>query len=129
MFEDDSSIHLVMQLCSGGALFERIEKERYSEKYIVLLVRSILRFISQVWSRLGGGSVISISQVWSRLGRVSMMHASGFMEQVWSCSFKALHKLPLPPSCCLSTNQPPPLVPVESTPCIHAVPRQGLHLP
>ena len=51
MFEDDSSIHLVMQLCSGGALFERIEKERYSEKYIVLLVRSILRFISQVWSR------------------------------------------------------------------------------
>ncbi len=47
-FEDDESVHLVMQLCEGGALFERIETKRYSEKYIVQIVRSILRFISQV---------------------------------------------------------------------------------
>jgi hypothetical protein len=37
-----------MEVCNGGVLLERIEKEKYSEKYIVPIVRSILRFISQV---------------------------------------------------------------------------------
>ncbi|MEW5318664.1 MAG: hypothetical protein WDW38_009869 [Sanguina aurantia] len=37
----------VMELCSGGALLERIETKRYSERYIATIVRSILRFISQ----------------------------------------------------------------------------------
>jgi calcium-dependent protein kinase len=40
-------VHLVMEVCNGGVLLERIEKEKYSEKYIVPIVRSILRFISQ----------------------------------------------------------------------------------
>ncbi|KAG2424379.1 hypothetical protein HXX76_014588 [Chlamydomonas incerta] len=47
VFEDDDSIHLVMELCEGGALLERIEAHKYSEKYIARLTRSILRFISQ----------------------------------------------------------------------------------
>ncbi|MEW5305938.1 MAG: hypothetical protein WDW36_008448 [Sanguina aurantia] len=47
VFEDDTNVHLVMELCSGGALLERIETKRYSERYIATIVRSILRFISQ----------------------------------------------------------------------------------
>lgn len=47
VFEDDEAVHLVMQLCEGGALLERIESKCYSERYIVQIVRSILRFISQ----------------------------------------------------------------------------------
>ena len=47
VFEDNENIHLVMELCTGGALLERIDKGQYSEKYIARLVRSILRFISQ----------------------------------------------------------------------------------
>ncbi|GFR50388.1 hypothetical protein Agub_g12603 [Astrephomene gubernaculifera] len=47
VFEDDDAIHLVMELCEGGALLERIEAHKYSEKYIARLTRSILRFISQ----------------------------------------------------------------------------------
>jgi len=47
VFEDNGAVHLVMQLCEGGALFERIDRKRYSEKYIVFIVRSVLRFISQ----------------------------------------------------------------------------------
>ena len=48
VFEDDENIHLVMELCEGGELLERIESGTYSEKYIATLVRSMLRFISQV---------------------------------------------------------------------------------
>ncbi|KAG2490878.1 hypothetical protein HYH03_010796 [Edaphochlamys debaryana] len=47
VFEDDDAIHLVMELCEGGALLERIESHKYSEKYIARLTRCILRFISQ----------------------------------------------------------------------------------
>ncbi|KAG1656568.1 hypothetical protein FOA52_009056 [Chlamydomonas sp. UWO 241] len=47
MFEDDDNVHLVMQLCEGGALFERIDRARYTEKYILFIVRGVLRFISQ----------------------------------------------------------------------------------
>ncbi|PNH07597.1 Calcium-dependent protein kinase 14 [Tetrabaena socialis] len=47
VFEDDEAIHLVMELCEGGALLERIDSHKYSEKYIARLTRSILRFISQ----------------------------------------------------------------------------------
>lgn len=45
--QDDEAIHLVMELCEGGALLERIESHKYSEAYIARLLRSILRFISQ----------------------------------------------------------------------------------
>ncbi|KAL6758194.1 kinase-like domain-containing protein [Haematococcus lacustris] len=47
VFEDNESVHLVMELCEGGALLERIETGVYSEKYIARLTRSILRFVSQ----------------------------------------------------------------------------------
>lgn len=47
VYEDDDAIHLVMELCEGGALLERIEATKYSEAYIAKILRSILRFISQ----------------------------------------------------------------------------------
>lgn len=47
VFEDARSVHLVMDLCEGGALLERISSRQYSEKYIARLSRSILRFVSQ----------------------------------------------------------------------------------
>eukprot|EP00798_Chlamydomonas_sp_ICE-L_P021458 gene21458-28430_t len=55
VFENDIAIDLVMQLCEGGALLDRIESQTgeggYSEKYIARLVRSILRFVSQCHSK------------------------------------------------------------------------------
>lgn len=47
VFEDDTSVHMVMEYCQGGALLERVESHVYSEQYIATLVRSILRFIAQ----------------------------------------------------------------------------------
>ena len=38
-------------MCDGGVLLERIEKDGYSEKVVVRIVRSILRFISQCHAR------------------------------------------------------------------------------
>ncbi len=57
VYEDDACIHLVMELCEGGELLQRIQKATYSEKYIARLVRSMLRFISQVrgWGAGKGG--------------------------------------------------------------------------
>lgn len=47
VFEDNFEIHLIMGICEGGALLERVGAHTYSEKYISHLIRSILRFISQ----------------------------------------------------------------------------------
>lgn len=52
-FEDDKSVHLVMELAEGGTLFERIEKSAYGERYIVSIIKSILRFNSQCRYTLG----------------------------------------------------------------------------
>eukprot|EP00201_Polytomella_parva_P020986 CAMPEP_0175046448 /NCGR_PEP_ID=MMETSP0052_2-20121109/5039_1 /TAXON_ID=51329 ORGANISM="Polytomella parva, Strain SAG 63-3" /NCGR_SAMPLE_ID=MMETSP0052_2 /ASSEMBLY_ACC=CAM_ASM_000194 /LENGTH=210 /DNA_ID=CAMNT_0016310201 /DNA_START=522 /DNA_END=1154 /DNA_ORIENTATION=+ len=47
VYEDDEQVHLVMELCQGGPLLERVQRHHYSERYIASLVRSMLRFISQ----------------------------------------------------------------------------------
>lgn len=54
VFEDDTNVHMVMELCEGGALLERVESKVYSEQYISRLVRSILRFIAQCHAKVGG---------------------------------------------------------------------------
>lgn len=54
VFEDDVNVHMVMELCEGGALLERVESGVYSEKYISRLVRSILRFIAQCHAKVTG---------------------------------------------------------------------------
>ncbi|KAI8467471.1 MAG: kinase-like domain-containing protein [Monoraphidium minutum] len=51
VYEDDLSIHMVMEICDGGALLERVESRAYSERFIAGLVRSILRFIAQCHAR------------------------------------------------------------------------------
>jgi calcium-dependent protein kinase len=58
VFEDDVNVHMVMELCEGGALLERVESGRYSERYISFLVRSILRFIAQCHAKVGGGFIV-----------------------------------------------------------------------
>lgn len=52
VFEDDVNVHMIMELCEGGALLERVESGVYSEKYISRLVRSILRFIAQCHAKV-----------------------------------------------------------------------------
>ncbi len=47
VFEDSTAVHLVMELCEGGSLLERVESTQYNERWIAGLVRSILRFIAQ----------------------------------------------------------------------------------
>jgi len=58
VFEDDVNVHMVMELCEGGALLERIESGVYSEKYISVVVRSILRFIAQCHAKVSSLSRI-----------------------------------------------------------------------
>eukprot|EP00798_Chlamydomonas_sp_ICE-L_P021955 gene21955-29004_t len=47
VFEDDESVYLVMELCEGGQLMDRIKTGDYSEKAAASIVRSMLRFVSQ----------------------------------------------------------------------------------
>jgi len=46
-FEDETNVYLVMEVCSGGELFERIiEKEYFSEKYAAQVFKQILEAIN-----------------------------------------------------------------------------------
>lgn len=54
---------MVMELCEGGALLERIESGLYSEAYISKVVRSILRFIAQCHAKVGVWGRSSATQV------------------------------------------------------------------
>jgi hypothetical protein len=44
VYEDKSSVHIVMELCAGGELFDRIiAKGRYTEKDAAALIRTMLQ--------------------------------------------------------------------------------------
>ena len=47
MFEDADSIHMVMELCEGGGILDRIKDSPFTEKRVAYIIRSILRFIAQ----------------------------------------------------------------------------------
>lgn len=47
VFEDDVSVHLVMELCTGGGILDKIKQHSYTERRISQIMRSIIRFISQ----------------------------------------------------------------------------------
>ena len=46
-FEDDSNVHLVMELCSGGGILDRMKEGTLTEARIAAIIRSVLRFIAQ----------------------------------------------------------------------------------
>lgn len=49
VFEDKAGVHLVMELCSGGELFDRIvQQERYSEAGAAAVVRQIANGLSSL---------------------------------------------------------------------------------
>lgn len=48
MFEDDSNIHMVMELCTGGSILEHLKGgQPLSEADVADISRCILRFIAQ----------------------------------------------------------------------------------
>eukprot|EP00884_Botryococcus_braunii_P020658 jgi/Botrbrau1/7276/Bobra.0318s0014.1 len=51
VFEDDENVHLVMELCSGGPILERVKAGKMSERDVATIIRSVLRFIAQCHSR------------------------------------------------------------------------------
>lgn len=51
VFEDDMSIHLVMELCEGGSVLDRLKDGEYSEHQVAHVMRSVMRFLSQCHSK------------------------------------------------------------------------------
>jgi calcium-dependent protein kinase len=48
VFEDDSNIHMVMELCTGGSILEQLKNgQPQSEADVADIIRCILRFIAQ----------------------------------------------------------------------------------
>ena len=47
VFEDEQNVHLVMELCTGGGILDKIKQGSYTERRISQIMRSIIRFISQ----------------------------------------------------------------------------------
>ncbi|CAL5222918.1 g5351 [Coccomyxa viridis] len=47
VFEDDENIHLVMELCSGGGILDRMKDGTLTEARVADIMRSVLRFIAQ----------------------------------------------------------------------------------
>ncbi len=48
VFEDDSNIHMVMELCTGGSILEHLKTgQPQSEADVADIIRCILRFIAQ----------------------------------------------------------------------------------
>ncbi|GAB4824203.1 hypothetical protein N2152v2_011249 [Parachlorella kessleri] len=50
-YEDDSSVDLVLELCTGGQLWDRILKGKYSEKQAAKLIQEILRTVALCHAR------------------------------------------------------------------------------
>ena len=43
VYEDDKHVHLVMELCTGGGILDRIEDHNYTERRIAQIMRSVIR--------------------------------------------------------------------------------------
>jgi len=51
VFEDNSSVHLVLEIMRGGDLWKRITPGEYSERFAAGVLRSMLRTVSQCHTR------------------------------------------------------------------------------
>ena len=53
VFEDDSNIHMVMELCTGGSILESIKAgQPQTEADVADIIRCILRFIAQCHTKV-----------------------------------------------------------------------------
>lgn len=55
VYEDDEYVYLVMELCTGGPLLDRMTKRKMTEKDVAHIVRSILQFIAQCHAKVWYG--------------------------------------------------------------------------
>ncbi|RMZ52997.1 hypothetical protein APUTEX25_001116, partial [Auxenochlorella protothecoides] len=51
VFEDELSIHLVMELCEGGSVLDGLQQGDYSERQVQHIMRSVMRFLAQSHSK------------------------------------------------------------------------------
>jgi serine/threonine protein kinase len=51
VFEDDENLHLVMELCEGGGILDRMKAGMFTEARIAGIIRGVLRFIAQCHAR------------------------------------------------------------------------------
>jgi calcium-dependent protein kinase len=49
-YEDEEAVHIVMELCEGGELYDRIKKGNYSEQKAAHLIRTIVGVIENFHS-------------------------------------------------------------------------------
>lgn len=47
VYEDDTHVHLVMELCEGGSVLDRLKIGEYGEAQVAQIMASVLRFLSQ----------------------------------------------------------------------------------
>ncbi|KAI3434801.1 hypothetical protein D9Q98_002859 [Chlorella vulgaris] len=47
VFEDDTAVHLVMELCEGGSVLDGLRDGEYSERQVAHIMRAVVRFIAQ----------------------------------------------------------------------------------
>lgn len=47
VFEDDDNIHVVMELCAGGGILDRMKDGTLTEARVAEIIRSVLRFVAQ----------------------------------------------------------------------------------
>lgn len=47
IFEDDTHVHLIMELCEGGSVLDRLKDGEYSETQAAHIMAAVLRFLSQ----------------------------------------------------------------------------------
>jgi len=50
-FEDDAQVHMVMDVCRGGTIFDRLRAGRYTERQVANVLRSVLRMLAQCHSK------------------------------------------------------------------------------
>jgi len=50
-YEDDTHVHIVMELCDGGTLMEAMAKMEAGEDDVALVMRSVFRFLTLCHSR------------------------------------------------------------------------------
>lgn len=51
VFEDDTHVHLVMELCEGGGLMERLQGVKLTEARVARIIKSVLQFLAQCHSK------------------------------------------------------------------------------